>query len=297
MAQDVKELIRSLNSRDNEERAEAAKSISSLAKKGTSDVASIKPLISCLFDSNRFVRHNSAFAIGDLAEFCGVFDGSAVSPLQRLLSDRDDVVRWSAAFALRTYAKKSGYDMGLVQCFAGLLLDSNQRVRYNAAYAVGYLAQFGAFDKSTIYPLIGLLSDRNGIVRGSAAFAIGCLAKQDIFDVAAIKPLMSLLSDYNGIVRKNAAEALKIFQEKNIVINSEKPHTQINVRIGHEVAQGGKVIDTGDKSLNLSKLINDIEQQSIGLKTKKSLYCPACGNATEGNTRFCINCGNPLNLD
>jgi len=151
MAQDLKGLIRSLNSRDNEERAEAAKSISLLAKKGTSDVDSIKPLISCLFDSNRFVRHNSAFAIGDLAEFCGIFDSSAVSPLQRLLSIRDDV-----------------------QCFAGLLLDSNQRVRYNAAYAIGYLAEFGAFDKSTIYPLIGLLSDRDGIVRGSAAFALGC---------------------------------------------------------------------------------------------------------------------------
>ena len=297
MAQDVKGLIRSLNSRDNEERAEAAKSISFLAKKGTSDVASIKPLISCLFDSNRFVRHNSAFAIGDLAEFCGIFDSSSVSPLQRLLSDRDDVVRWSAAFALRTYAKKSGYDMGFVQCFAGLLLDSNQRVRYNAAYAIGYLAQFGAFDKSTIYPLIGLLSDRNGIVRGSAAFAIGCLAKRDVFDVTAIKPLMNLLSDYNGIVRKNAAEALKIFQEKNIVINKNINHTQINVRIGHDVAPGGKVIDTGDKSMNLSKLINDIEQQSINLKTKKSLYCPSCGNATEGNGRFCINCGNSLNLD
>ena len=297
--EDVKGIIRSLNSYDDKVRAEAAKSISLLAKKGTSDVASIKPLISCLFDSNRFVRHNSAFAIGDLAEFCGIFDNSAVSPFQRLLSDRDDVVRWSAAFALRTYAKKSGYDMGFVQCFAGLLLDSNQRVRYNynGAYAIGYLAQFGAFDKSTIYPLIGLLSDRNGIVRGSAAFALGCLAKRDVFDVAAIKPLMSLLSDYNGIVRKNAAEALKIFQEKNIVINNDTPHTQINVQIGHNVAQGGKVIDTGDKSLNLSKLINDIEQQSIYLKTKKSLYCPSCGNAIEGNGRFCINCGNSLNLD
>lgn len=209
-AQDVKELIRSLNSYDNKVRADVAKSISSLAKKGTSDVAYIKPLISLLFDSNRYVRHNAAFAIGDLAEFCGIFDNSAVIPLQRLLSDRDDVVRWSAAFALRTYAKKSGYDMSFVQCFAGLLLDSNQRVRYNAAYAIGYLADFGAFDKSTIYPLIGLLSDHNGLVRGSAAFALGCLAKRDIFDVAAIKPLMNLLSDYNGIVRKNAAEALNI---------------------------------------------------------------------------------------
>jgi hypothetical protein len=213
MAQDLKGLIRSLNSRDNEERAEASKSISFFAKKGTSDVASIKPLISLLFDSNRFVRHNAAFAIGDLAEFCGIFDSSAVIPLQRLLFDIDDVVRWSAAFALRTYAKKSGYDMSFVQCFAGLLLDSNQRVRYNAAYAIGYLAEFGAFDKSTIYPLIGLLSDRNGIVRGSAAFALGCLAKKEVFNVAAIKPLMNLLSDYNGIVRKNAAEALNFINE------------------------------------------------------------------------------------
>jgi hypothetical protein len=108
---------------------------------------------------------------------------------------------------------------------------------------------------------------------------------------------MSLLSDYNGIVRKNAAEALKIFQEKNIVINNDTPHTQINVRIGHNVAAGGKLIDTGDKSLNLSKLEEAIERQSMSLKPKNSCYCPACGNATEGNERFCMNCGNPLNLD
>ena len=243
------------------------------------------------------MRHNSAFAIGDIAESCRVFDNSALSPLQRLLSDRNDVVRWSAAFALRTYAKKCGYDMGFVQCFAGLLLDSNRRVRYNAAYAIGYLANFGAFDKSTIYPLIGLLSDRSGHVRGSAAFALGCLAKRDVFDVAAIKPLMRLLSDYNGIVRKNAAEALKIFQEKDIAGNNDTPHTQINVQIGHNVAPGGKVIDTGDKSLNLLKLKEAIQRQFISLKAKKSLYCPSCGNATERNMRFCINCGNPLHLD
>lgn len=296
-AQDIKGLIRSLNSYDDKVRADAAKSLSFLAKEGTSDVASIKPLISLLFDSNRFVRHNAAFAIGDLAEYCGIFDNSAVSSLQRLLSDRDDVVRWSAAFALRTYAKKCGYDMGFVQCFAGLLLDSNRRVRYNAAFAIGYLADFGAFDKSTIYPLIGLLSDRSGYVRGSAAFALGCLAKQNVFDVAVIKPLMSLLSDYNGIVRKNAAEALKIFQEKNIVRNNDTPHTQINVRIGHDVAPGGKVIDTGDKSLDLLKLEEAIERQSISLKIKKSRYCPACGNVTEGNGTFCMKCGNSLNLD
>lgn len=110
--------------------------------------------------------------------------------------------------------------------------------------------------------------------------------------------------DLKGVIRslnsrdnEERAEALKIFQEKDIVINNDTPHTQINVQIGHNVTAGGKVIDTGDKSLNLSKLKEAIQRQFISLKPKKSLYCSSCGNAIEGNTRFCINCGNPINLD
>lgn len=275
MAQDVKVLIRSLNSCENRVRAEAAKSISSLAKEGTSDVASIKPLISLLFDSDKSVRHNAAFAIGDLAEYCGVFDSSAVLPLQRLLSDGDEIVRWSATFALKTYAKKSDFDADSVQSFAVLLLDANKRVRYNAALGIGYLAKFGAFDKSTIYPLIALLSDHNGIVRGSAAFAIGCLAKQDVYDVAAIKKLFSLLSDYNGIVRKNAAEALKEFQEKNIVSNDDLNNDKIvQIHIGDKI--GTQVKDSV------------VLRSTIGAGARK---CPDCGKAVEANEKFCVECG------
>ncbi|TRZ90245.1 MAG: tetratricopeptide repeat protein [Methanosarcinales archaeon] len=89
----------------------------------------------------------------------------------------------------------------------------------------------------------------------------------------------------------------RIEKRVNIVNYDDRPGTQINVQFGHNVAPGGKVIDTGDKNLNLSKLEEAIERQPISLITKKSLYCPTCGNAAEGNMRFCINCGNPLGSD
>jgi vesicle coat complex subunit len=212
---DLNECLHELDSRNDRTRANAAKKISVLAKKGVYHHYAIQPLVNLLSDKYKFVRKHAAFALGDIAE-CGAFDKNAVTPLKRLLSDKDHEVRWSATFALRALAKNNIFECNAIQCFEKLLFDRYHRVRYNAAFALGALAEHEICSKSTLYPLITLLADRNSMVRRSAAFSIGCLAKNGIFDSVAVKPLTGLLSDKNYVVRKNAAQALTVLNEKGV---------------------------------------------------------------------------------
>ena len=224
---DINGLIHVLNSRDNTVRRDAAKAISSLAKKGIIDVKAVLPLIGLLSDRHKHVRKNAAFALGDLAEHDEI-DRTAILPLVKLLSDRDEGVRWSAAFALRVFAKKGVLFNNEVQSFERLLFDAYKRVRYNAASALGYLAMYSYYDKSTLFPLISLLSDRNSLVRANSAFALGCLAKENIFDVSSVEPLIKLLSDWNDFVRKKAAEALKELKLAGVLKSDADPNITIS---------------------------------------------------------------------
>ena len=58
---DINGFIHALNSRDNTVRRDAAKAISSLAKKGIFDVKAVLPLIGLLSDRHKHVRKNIAF--------------------------------------------------------------------------------------------------------------------------------------------------------------------------------------------------------------------------------------------
>lgn len=251
--QDLKNLIRELSSLDKVIRGNAAKEISSLAKRRIFDINSIEPLIKLLLDNNNRVSYNAAFAIGDLADYCGFYDRKAVSPLVKFLYDKDEIVRWSGAFAISTLAKRQVYEVASIKPLIDLLNDNNNKVIYNAAFALGNIAECGAFDRNAISPLIILLThyhqrvrwsaafalktlakkgifnndslgcfmnlffDPNIQVRYNAAYAIGWLAEYDIFDTSTIYPLISLMSDSNDIVRRSAIFAITCLAKKKVI--------------------------------------------------------------------------------
>lgn len=207
-ADDVKYLIRELNSRDKVTRGYAAKEISSLAKNRIFDVYSIEPLTKLLQDENNPVRYNAAFAIGDLAQYCGVYDRNTVSKILNFLYDKDETIRWSGTFAIRALAKRRVFEVASVKPLIDLLNDRNNKVQYNAAFALGDIAECGIFDKNEVSPLIRLLSHNHERVRWSAAFALKTLAKKGIFNNYSLQSFAGLLLDSNQRVRYNAAYAI-----------------------------------------------------------------------------------------
>jgi HEAT repeat protein len=212
-ANDVRNLIRELNSRDKVTRGYAAKKISSLAKKRIFDVNSIEPLTKLLQDESNPVRYNAAFAIGDLAQYCRVYERNTASKILTFLYDKDEIIRWSGTFAIRALAKRGVFEVASVKPLIDLLNDRNDKVQYNAAFALGDIAEYGVFDKNEVSPLIRLLTHNHERVRWSAAFALKTLAKKGIFNTDFLQSFAGLLLDSNERVRYNAAYAIGYLAE------------------------------------------------------------------------------------
>ncbi|MBU4492468.1 MAG: zinc ribbon domain-containing protein, partial [Euryarchaeota archaeon] len=64
-----------------------------------------------------------------------------------------------------------------------------------------------------------------------------------------------------------------------------------NFIAGHLITgQVGKIIDVGDKTIQVGTLVKDsvIQRSNIGASARK---CPNCGREVEANEKFCLECG------
>ncbi len=194
---------------------------------------SVKPLIECLSNSDKYVRKWTAFALGGLA-MAGVYDAASVKPMVKLLVDHDRGGHWVVvAYRELVYAASV---KPLIEC----LIDSDEDVCKGSVWALGDLADVGIYDSASMKPLIERIADSDGNVRkedvwavlkelddsddefasarplaklpvcnGVPAITIRDLANAGVYNAAPAELLTKLLTNYNADVRYCAAVALK----------------------------------------------------------------------------------------
>lgn len=184
---DVTELVKQLQSDDNDVRRMAAKA---LGEGGAESRAAVPALIKALKDHDTFVRRFSAQALGDI----GPDAHSAVSSLARALDDPKKEVQSAAAFALSKLGPSG------VETLIRMLRDDNKDTAARRK-AIDALSNLGPAGHSAVPALTDMLKETTGKGKGkkkmapddlrvSAAIALGSLANAS--DGDTIKTLESL---------------------------------------------------------------------------------------------------------
>ena len=205
---------------------------------GVVDV-SVKPLIECLSNSDKYVRKRTGFALGELA-MAGVYDASSVKPLTNLLSDNDKDVSNGAAYALGKLANTGVYDWASVKPMVKLLVDHDRREHW---VVVAYRELVYA---TSVKPLIRCLADGDEDVCKGAAWALGDLADAGIYDSPSVKPLVKRLMDGEGNVRKEEVWAvLKELGKSGDDFASARPRAKPPVRNGVPTITISDLADVG----------------------------------------------------
>jgi HEAT repeat protein len=178
---DVGELIKQLQSGDNDVRRAAAKA---LAEGGAESKAAVQALIAALKDHDAFVRRFSAQALGAI----GPDAQSAVRPLKAALDDPKKEVRTAAALALGKLGPAG------VESLIGILSDDNKDTTIRRQ-AISSLGDLGTAAHSAVPALTEVLKEKTGKGKGkkkqmapedlrtAAATALGSLAKSSDTDV------------------------------------------------------------------------------------------------------------------
>lgn len=173
-----------LTSSDEEERLDAAVSLSTLRGKEAAAV-----LRAAIEDSSERVR---AAAINGLAAMEDKESASLIAA--KLREDKSLHVRKQAAYALGELPGSEG-----TSSLTGALRDKNAEVRGAAAFALGQLR-----DESAIEPLIVALKDKSDFVRAQSARALGRQSASQ-----AVTVLINLIStDKDSEVKRQTALAL-----------------------------------------------------------------------------------------
>jgi beta-lactamase regulating signal transducer with metallopeptidase domain len=159
----------------------------------------VEPLINALGDSNRSVRRNAAWAIGELTDMRGGERANAVPLLISLLDDSEDWVRMAAARALGELRD----ERSVVKLIAALS-DDGWKVRELAAWALGEMKEERAVENLCK----ALLEDERAEVRETAAWALG-----EISDPQAAPFLKQALNDAETRVRDKARWALSEIED------------------------------------------------------------------------------------
>lgn len=156
-------------------------------------VSAVPALMSCLKDSDRFVRRAAARALERLGEHAG----PAVPNLIMSLRDREEEVRAAVATALGQLGPAASEALpALLQAS----LDHEESVRVAALGALGFL---GLSSSAVLEVLTDALRDPSSEVKSAAATALGMLSA-----VTAVDSLADCLSDGQSHVRAAAAKAL-----------------------------------------------------------------------------------------
>jgi HEAT repeat protein len=168
---DVNELVKQLQSDDNDARRMAAKA---LGEGGAESRAAVPALIKALKDRDTFVRRFSAQALGDI----GPEAHSAVSSLALALDDPKKEVQSAAAYALSKLGP-SGLEMLL------RVLRDDSKDTAARRQAIDALSNLGPAGHAAVPALTDLLKEKTikgkkkmapGDLRVSAAVALGSLA-------------------------------------------------------------------------------------------------------------------------
>ncbi|MCB9453737.1 MAG: HEAT repeat domain-containing protein [Anaerolineaceae bacterium] len=155
---------------------------------GLGDSRAVAPLMAALADTDKWVHHATADALGKLLD-----DIRDIESLITALRAPDASVRCVAARALG----KLGDPRAITHLITALA-DTDIRVR---SFAAGALGELG--DACAVEPLITALAGTNWFVRCVAAGALGKLG-----DPRAITHLITALAEPNSDVRSAAADAL-----------------------------------------------------------------------------------------
>lgn len=171
-AADVNELVKQLQSGDNDARRAAARS---LGEGGAESKAAVPALINALKDRDTFVRRFSAQALGDI----GPDAASAVPSLANALNDPKKEVQSAAAHALAKLGPS-----GVTQLIE-ILRDDNKDAA-SRRQAIDALSNLGSAGHAAVPALTELLKEPTGKgkkkatpndLRVPAANALGSLAK------------------------------------------------------------------------------------------------------------------------
>lgn len=205
---DVADLIKQLQTGDNDARRAAAKS---LGEGGAGSKEAVPALIKALRDRDTYVRRFSAQALGDI----GLEAKSAVPALATMLDDPKKNVQLAAANALG----KLGPD-GIAKLI-DILRDEN-RDAATRSQAVHTLGELGSAAHSAVPTLTDLLKGKGGKKKGlplelrtDAAVALGSIAKSsDTATVAALTALTEKKAKTPRGLRQAANQALRKINRK-----------------------------------------------------------------------------------
>ena len=210
---DFEEVIRALQSKDDDVREEAARALGELQ-----DPRAVTPLISALDDPNHYVRREAAKSLGRLgderaipalinalkdddrsgregaAEGLAELKEKALDPLIKSLKDPDWHVRMGVLISLRIVGDKR-----VVSDIIDALKDENRFVRREAVKSLGRIG-----DERMIVPLTEALQDEDRSVRMRAVGALGKFGGEVV-----IEPLIQALKDTDSGVRLRAVQALE----------------------------------------------------------------------------------------
>lgn len=210
---DFEEVIRALQSPDDDTREEAARALGELK-----DPRAVTPLLSALDDPNHYVRREAAKSLGHLgderaipalinalkdndrsgregaAEGLADMKEKALGPLVTALKDPDWHVRMGVLISLRIIGDKK-----VISDIIGALKDENRFVRREAVKSLGRIG-----DERIIVPLTDALKDEDRSVRMRAVGALGKCGGD-----AVIEPLIGALNDNDSGVRLRAVQALE----------------------------------------------------------------------------------------
>ncbi|HEY7424159.1 MAG TPA: HEAT repeat domain-containing protein [Gemmataceae bacterium] len=197
---DVGELIKQLQSGDNDARRAAAKA---LGEGGTESKAAVPALIKALKDRDTFVRRFSAQALGEI----GPDAQSAVRPLTAAVDDSKKEVQSAAAAALGKLGPSG------IESLIGILRDDSKDTAIRRQ-AITSLGDLGPAAHSAVPALTEVLKEKTAKgkkkkmdpenVRVDAANALGSVAKSS--DTDAIETL-SALTDKKAKTPRNLRQA------------------------------------------------------------------------------------------
>lgn len=179
--EDLSEVLRSLNSPDEEEREEAARALCELK-----DPRGVDPLLTALRDKSRYVRREAAKALGSIGEV------RAIPAVLETLKDEDQSVREGAAEGLALFGKKA------VEPLLAAIEDPDWHVRVGCVIAFRIIG-----DRRAIDAIVNSLHDENRFVRREAVKTLGRIGESSAYD-----PLVDALSDEDRSVRIRAISAL-----------------------------------------------------------------------------------------
>lgn len=178
---EISEVLKALQSGDDDDREEAARALGELRKPD-----GVGPLIAALGDRSRYVRREAAKALGAIG------DERSIPPLIRALSDEDRSAREGAAEGLALLGEPA------LGPLTAALDDPDWHVRMGAVVALRIIG-----DRTVLPEITRMTGDESRFVRREAVKALGRMGGEEV-----VSPLASSLRDDDPGVRLRAAGAL-----------------------------------------------------------------------------------------